>query len=163
MAWRTVAGSVVREPFARLTVVMVQWPVSVMACWHVEVAHGFVEEFMLRIPPVLLGDALLSVDVQLLQVCPDVGYLRSAVVYVAARLQGVRVGKGRQLLLRMRKIREHVFEGCGWLGVLSVGLVFQAAGYGSCAHGCEHVGGVWLVAPGAVYGPVVLRPSLFVV
>ena len=50
----------------------------------VEVADGLVGEFMLRIPFLLLGDALLPVDVSLLQLCPDVGYLRPAVVDVAA-------------------------------------------------------------------------------
>ena len=50
----------------------------------VEVADGLVGEFVLRIPFVLLGDALLPVDVPLLQVCPDLGYLRPAVVDVAA-------------------------------------------------------------------------------
>ena len=50
----------------------------------VEVADGLVGEFMLRIQFVLLGDALLPVDVPLLQVCPNVGYLRPAVVDVEA-------------------------------------------------------------------------------
>ena len=48
----------------------------------VEVANSLVGEFMLRIPFVFLGDVLLPVDVPLLQVCPDVGYLRPAVVYL---------------------------------------------------------------------------------
>ena len=43
---------------------------------------------MLRIPLVFLGDALFSVDVSLLQVRPDVDYLRSAVVYLVAALSG---------------------------------------------------------------------------
>ena len=38
-------------------------------------------EFMAQISLVFLGDALLSVDVPLLQVRPNVGYLRSAVVW----------------------------------------------------------------------------------
>ena len=74
----------------------------------VEVADGLVGEFMLRIPFVFLGDALLPVDVPLLQVCPDVGYLRPAVVYLAPCLGGVGVEEGRQLLLRMPEVREHV-------------------------------------------------------
>ena len=74
----------------------------------VEVADGFVGEFVLRILFVLLGDALLPVDVPLLQVCPDVGYLRSAVVDVAADLGGVSVEEGRQLLICMREVMEHV-------------------------------------------------------
>ena len=74
----------------------------------VEVADGLVGEFMLRVPFVLLGDALLPVDVPLLQVCPDVGYLRPAVVYLAAGLGGVGVEEGRQLLLRMPEVMEHV-------------------------------------------------------
>ena len=57
----------------------------------IEVAVGLVGEFMLRIPLVFLGDALLPVDVLPLQVCPDVGYLRPAVVYLAASLGGVGV------------------------------------------------------------------------
>ena len=52
----------------------------------IEVTDGLVGEFMLRIPFVLLGDALLPVDVPLMQVCPDAGYLRPAVVDVAVGL-----------------------------------------------------------------------------
>ena len=74
----------------------------------VEVADGLVGEFMLRILLVFLGDALLPVDVPPLQVCPDVGYLRPAVVYLAAGLEGVGVEEGRQLLLRMTMVMEHV-------------------------------------------------------
>ena len=60
----------------------------------VEVADCLVGEFMLRIPLVFLGDALLPVDVPPLQVCPDVGYLRPAVVYLAAGFGGCRCGGG---------------------------------------------------------------------
>ena len=60
----------------------------------VEVADGLVGEFMLRIPLVFLGDALLPVDVPPLQVCPDVGYLRPSVVYLAAGFGGCRCGGG---------------------------------------------------------------------
>ena len=74
----------------------------------VEVADGLVGEFMLRIQFVFLGDALLPVDVPPLQVCPDVGYLCPAVVYVAVGLGGVGVEEGRQLLLRMPEVMEHV-------------------------------------------------------
>ena len=74
----------------------------------VEVADGPVGEFMLRIPLVFLGDALLPVDVPPLQVCPGVGYLRPAVVYLAAGSGGAGVEDGRQLLLRMPEVMEHV-------------------------------------------------------
>ena len=74
----------------------------------VEEADGLVGEFMLRIPLVFLGDAMLPVDVQPLQVCPGVGYLRPAVVYLSAGLGGVGVEEGRQLLLRMPEVMEHV-------------------------------------------------------
>ena len=74
----------------------------------VEVADGLVGEFMLRIPLVFLGDALLPVDVPPQQVCPGVGYLRPAVVYLAAGSGGVGVEEGRQLLLRMPEVMEHV-------------------------------------------------------
>ena len=74
----------------------------------VEVADGLVGEFMLRISLVFLGDALLPVDVPPLQVCPDVGSLRPAVVYLAAGLGGVGVEEGRQLLLCMPEVMEHV-------------------------------------------------------
>ena len=74
----------------------------------VEVADGLVGEFMLRIPLVFLGDALLPVDVPPLQVCRGVGYLRPAVVYLAAGLGAVGAEKGRQLLLRMPEVMEHV-------------------------------------------------------
>ena len=60
----------------------------------VEVADGLVGELMLRIPFVFLGDALLPVDVPLLQVCPDVGYLRPAVVDVSAGWGGCLCGGG---------------------------------------------------------------------
>ena len=103
----------------------------------IEVADGFVGEFILRIPLVLLGDALLPLDVPLLQVCPDVGYLRSAAFSVAAGSQGVSVEKGSHLLLRMPEVMEHVSQGCGWLVVLSVWVLLEAAGDGGCAHGCE--------------------------
>ena len=74
----------------------------------VEEADGLLGEFMLRIPLVFLGDALLPVDVPLLQVCPDVGYLRPAVVDVSAGLGCVCVEEGRQLLLPMPEVMEHV-------------------------------------------------------
>ena len=74
----------------------------------VEVADGLVGEFMLRIPFVLLGDALLRVDVPLRQVRPDVGYLRPAVVDVAAGRGGVGVEEDRQLFLRTQEVMEHV-------------------------------------------------------
>ena len=61
----------------------------------VEVADGFVGEFMLRIPLVFLGDALLPVDAPPLQVCPGLGYLCPAVVHLAADFGGVRVEEGR--------------------------------------------------------------------
>ena len=47
--------------------------------------------------------------------------------------------------------------------MLRLGLLLETAGDGGCAHGCEEVGGVWLAASGAVYGPVILGPGLFVV
>ena len=103
----------------------------------VEVANCFVGEFMLRIPLVLLGDARLPVDVPLLQVRPDVGYLCSAVVYVATGLQGVGLEEGRQLLLSMPEVMEHVSQGCGWLVLLSVGVLLEAAGDSGWVHGCE--------------------------
>ena len=127
-----------------------------------EVEDGFVGEFILRILFVLLGDALLPVEMPLLRICPDVDYLRTAVVYVTAGMRGVGVGKGRRLLLHMPEVMEHVSQGPGWLVVLSVGVFLETAGNGGCAHGCEQVGGVWLAVPGAVYGPVILGPGLFV-
>ena len=74
----------------------------------VEVADGLVGEYMLHIPLVFLGDALLPVDVRPLQVCPGVGYLRPAVVYLAAGLGAVGVDEGHQLLLRMPEVMDHV-------------------------------------------------------
>ena len=74
----------------------------------VRVADGLVGEFIFRIPFVVLGDALLPVDVPQLQVCPDVGYLCPALVYLAAGLGSVGVEEGRQLLLRMPEVMEHV-------------------------------------------------------
>ena len=103
----------------------------------VEVADGLVGEFMLCIPFVILGDALLPVDVPLLQVCPDAGYLRPAVVDVAVYLGDVGVEEGRQLLLPMPEVMEHVPQGRGWPVVLSVGVLLETAGNGGCAHGCE--------------------------
>ena len=129
----------------------------------VEVADGLVGEFMLHIPLVFLGDALLPVDVPPLQVCPGVGYLRPAVVYLAAGLGGVGVEEGRQLLLCMPEVMEHVPQSPWWSVVVSVGVLLEAAGDGRRAHGCEQVDGFRLDAPGAVYGPVILGPGLFVV
>ena len=103
----------------------------------VEVADSLVGEFMLRIPFVLLGDALLPVDVPLMQVCPDAGYLRPAVVDVAEGWGGVGVEEGRQLLLRMPEVMQHVPQGRGRPVVLSVGVLLETAGDGNCAHGCE--------------------------
>ena len=60
----------------------------------VEVADGLVGEFVLRIPFVFLGDALLPVDVPPLQVRPDLGYVCPAVVYLVAGLGGVGVEEG---------------------------------------------------------------------
>ena len=74
----------------------------------VEVADGLLGEFMLCIPFVFLGNALLPVDVPLLQVCPDVGHLLPAVVDVSAGLGGVGLEEGRQLLLRIPEVMEHV-------------------------------------------------------
>ena len=74
----------------------------------VEVADGLVGEFMLRLPFLLLGDALLPVDVPLLQVCPDDGYLRPAVLDVSAGLGAVGVEEGHSLLLRIPGVIKHV-------------------------------------------------------
>ena len=117
---------------------------------------------MSRISLVILGDALLSVDVRLLRVRPDVGYSRPAVVYVVAGLWGVGLEEGCPLLLRMPEVMEHVSQGCGGLVVLSVGLLLETAGDSGRAHGRELFGGLRLVALGAVYGPVILGPGLFV-
>ena len=103
----------------------------------VEVAVGLVGEFVLRIPFVFLGDALLPVDVPPLQVRPDLGYLCPAVVYLAAGLGGVGVEEGRQLLLRMPEVMEHTPQGRWWLVVVCVGVLLEAAGDGGRAHGCE--------------------------
>ena len=103
----------------------------------VEVADGFAGEFMLRIPPVFLGDALLSVDEPLLQVRPDVAYLCPAVVYVVANWGAVGLEEDCQSLLCMREVMEHVSQGCGWLDVHSVWLLLETAGDGGRACGCE--------------------------
>ena len=92
---------------------------------------------MLRIPFVLLGDALLPGNVPLLQGCPDAGYLRPGVVDVAPGLGDVGVEEGRQLLLRMPEVMEHGPQGRRQLVVLSVGVLLESAGDGGCAHGCE--------------------------
>ena len=76
---------------------------------------------------------------------------------------GVGVEEGRQLLLRIPEVTGHVPQGRGRSVVLSVGLPQETAGDGGCAHGCEDVCGVRSDAPGAVYGPVILAPGLFVV
>ena len=114
-----------------------------------EVADGFVGEFMLRIPLVLLGDVLLPVDVLLLPVRSEVGYLRPPVVYVVAELRGAGVVEGRQLLLCIPEVMEHVSQGRGWLLVLGVEMLLEAAGNSGCAHGCELVGGVHFIQTSA--------------
>ena len=78
----------------------------------VEVTDGFVGGFVLRILLLFLGDALLSVDVPLLQVRRDVSFLRPAVVYVVAGRGGVGVEKGCQSSLCVQEVMEHVFQGC---------------------------------------------------
>ena len=88
-------------------------------------------------PLVFLDDALLSFDVPLLQVRPDVGYLRPAVVYVVAGLGDVDLEEGCQSFLCMPEVMEHVSQGCGWLVVLSVGLLLKTAGGGGRVHGFE--------------------------
>ena len=103
----------------------------------VEVADGLVGEFMLRIPFMLLGDALLPVDVPLLQVCPDVGHPRPAVVYVAAGSQYVGVEEGPKLLFCIPEVMEGVPKGRGRSVVLSLGALPETADDGGCAHGCE--------------------------
>ena len=50
---------------------------------------------------------------------------------------GVGVEEGHQLLLRMREVMEHVPQGRGWLVVVCVGVLLEAAGDGGRAHGCE--------------------------
>ena len=92
---------------------------------------------MVLILLLFLGDALLSVDGPLPQVCPDAGCLRSAVVYVVAGLRDVAVQEGRQLMLRMPEGMEHISQGCGWLVILSLRLPLEAAGAGGRAHDCE--------------------------
>ena len=136
MAWSTVAGSLVRKPSACLPD---RGDGAVAGVGHgvVEVADGFAGEFMLRILLVLLGDSLLPVDVPLLQVGPDVGYLRPAVVYVAAGLRAFCVEEDHKLLLCMPEVMEHVSQGRGWLVVLSVGVLLKTASDGGGAHGCE--------------------------
>ena len=80
---------------------------------------------------------LLSVDVPLLQILPDVGYLPSAVVYVMASLRSIGVEEGSQWLLRMPEGMEHICQGCGCLVFLGLQLLLKAAGHSGCAHGCE--------------------------
>ena len=63
----------------------------------IEVAHGYVGAFVEGISLVFLGHALMYMGVPLLQFCPDVGYLVSAVVYVVAGLWGVGVEEGCQV------------------------------------------------------------------
>ena len=41
------------------------------------------------------------------------------------------------MLLRMPEGMEHISQGCGWLIVLSLGLLLEAAGDGGRAHCCE--------------------------
>ena len=103
----------------------------------VEVACGFVGVFMSRISLVFLADALSSVDVPLLQVCPDFGDLRSAVVYGAADLRGVGAEEGPQLLLCMPEGMEHISQGCGSLVIPILVLLLGAAGDSGRAHGSE--------------------------
>ena len=50
------------------------------------------------------------------------------------------------MLLCVPEGMEHISQGCGWLVLLSLGLLLEAAGDGSRAHGCEQVTWVLLVA-----------------
>ena len=67
------------------------------------------------------------------------------------------------MLLCMPQGMERILQGCWWLVVLSPRLPLEAAGDGGRAHGREQVGGVLLVSPSAVYGPLILGPGLLVV
>ena len=86
----------------------------------IKVVYAFVGEFLAQISLVFLADALLSVDVPLLQVRPHVGYLRSAVVYVVWGLRGDGVEEGQQVWHYMPEGMEHISKSCGWLVVLSL-------------------------------------------
>ena len=55
-------------------------------------------------------------------------YLRSVTVYLVAGLRGVDVEKGHQVLLCVPECMEHILHGCGWLVVLILGLLLEAAG-----------------------------------
>ena len=91
----------------------------------VQGAVGLRGKYMLCIPFLLFGDALLPEDVPNFQVRPDVRYLRPAVVYVAAGLGGVGVEESRQSLLCMPQVIEDVPQGCGWPMVLSGGCCWK--------------------------------------
>ena len=89
----------------------------------VHVAYGRVREFMACVSLTFLGAALLSVGVPLPQVCPDVGYLLSAVLYMVAGLWGVSVDERHGVLLRISEGMEHFPQGRGCLIVLSPAAV----------------------------------------
>ena len=72
-----------------------------------------------------------------LQVSPDGGYLRSAVVYVVLGSWCVGVEEEFQVLLYMPEGMEHIPQGRVSLVVLSLGLLLEAAGDSGRAHGCE--------------------------
>ena len=91
---------------------------------------------MSRIPLILLGGVLSSLDVPLLQLRPDVGYLRPSVMYMVAGLRAIGVEEGHQVLLCMPEVMEYVSQGCGWLVDPSVGLL-ETAGDRGRAHSCE--------------------------
>ena len=154
MAWSTVARSLVRKPSARLTVVIVRWPVSVMALLRWRIAF-----WGSSCRPYRSCSWAMRCCLRMCHCC------RSALMWALCILQWCMCwcGGGRQLLLRMPEVMKHVSQGRGWLVVLSVVNLVETARDGGCAHACELVGGVRLVAPGAVYGPVILGPGLFVV
>ena len=106
----------------------------------VQVAYRFVGEFVAAISLMLLGDALLFAYVPLPQVRPDIGYLRSAVMYVVKGLWGVGVEDSRQVLLRMPESMEHIRQGHGWLVPLSPGLLLEAADERGRTQGSRSVG-----------------------
>ena len=106
VAWSTVSGSVVREPSSCRTVVTVRWPVSVMAS--------------LRWQMALYGSSCCAYRSCSWAICCCLWMChrcRSALMWAICVLQwciwrrvfgGVGVEEGRQLLLRMPEVTEHV-------------------------------------------------------
>ena len=131
MASSTVAGLFVREPSSCLTVVMVRWPVLVMALLRWQIALQGTS-----------GCAYRSCSWAMRCCLWMCHCCRSTLMWAIRVLQCLMLRRvwflevGRQLLLRMPQVMEHVLQGRGRPVDLSVWLLLETAVDRGCVYGC---------------------------